>query len=571
VFHRGADHYVGLDVGLRQDIQWGYDWLGHGTLLDAQTANRRAVGPHGPGTLQRLPAITFGWMPTTLLGPLRFSVEGEAARLAPLFSLTGDEGRASHEGLIEPVAFNVAVDRMFAPSAGITLRDGVGNWRWDDGEREARDRLMVLPRLSLAAQPGGVISTGLSAAWRQFAWAGEASGRTWSRGYLLLGGFLETEVSRSFDGGALRHVIQPRAEVRAVPVGIDGSAGSALAPKKDLVAYDQLDAAVPNLKPRFQGVLELRQRLMGRGGVEHLRLDVGQGFELSGDDYSKLSSTLGESFARVAGRVGLFSAAGQLRLDPRVDAVGTPLTPGFITRVGGRIDLDDYRGHGAFVTYENLMMEGTARSRQPLDLLFLIDRGYTSTTRVQQLTFGARWDFGPVGLRYEAMVSEQRPLGPIFQGHGTPQLLFQQQTASRSPRPNCCTPESPFPRSVSACRWLDSATSAPGNRPSSLDDPRACFDNAASFSLDMHRELKRMRMRLFVVLAVGVLSACGSTGPSVMEFVEVVPAQPKIGDVATVRFRLLDSRGVPLAGSNVDFKLQAMPRRRSSPARASIR
>ncbi len=66
-----------------------------------------------------------------------------------------------------------------------------------------------------------------------------------------------------------------------------------------------------------------------------------------------------------------------------------------------------------------------------------------------------------------------------------------------------------------------------------------------------------MRMRLLVVLAVGVLSACGSTGPAVMEFVEVLPAQPKIGDVATVRFRLLDSRGIPLAGSNVTFKFQS--------------
>ncbi|MFO0599392.1 MAG: hypothetical protein U0228_29055 [Myxococcaceae bacterium] len=42
-----------------------------------------------------------------------------------------------------------------------------------------------------------------------------------------------------------------------------------------------------------------------------------------------------------------------------------------------------------------------------------------------------------------------------------------------------------------------------------------------------------------------------------IEFVEVLPAHPKIGDVATVRFRLLDSRGVPLAGTNVDFKLQS--------------
>lgn len=66
-----------------------------------------------------------------------------------------------------------------------------------------------------------------------------------------------------------------------------------------------------------------------------------------------------------------------------------------------------------------------------------------------------------------------------------------------------------------------------------------------------------MRMRLSAVLAAVVLSACGQSGPAVMDFVEIVPAQPKIGDVTTVRFRLLDSRGVPLAGTNVDFRLQS--------------
>ena len=30
LFHKGSDHHLGLDVGLRQDIQWGYDVLGAG-------------------------------------------------------------------------------------------------------------------------------------------------------------------------------------------------------------------------------------------------------------------------------------------------------------------------------------------------------------------------------------------------------------------------------------------------------------------------------------------------------------------------------------------------------------
>jgi hypothetical protein len=68
-------------------------------------------------------------------------------------------------------------------------------------------------------------------------------------------------------------------------------------------------------------------------------------------------------------------------------------------------------------------------------------------------------------------------------------------------------------------------------------------------------------MRLPIVswlaaFAVGALSACGGgSGPASMEFVEVSPAQPRIGEVITVRFKLLDSRGMPLAGQEVRFRL----------------
>jgi hypothetical protein len=64
-------------------------------------------------------------------------------------------------------------------------------------------------------------------------------------------------------------------------------------------------------------------------------------------------------------------------------------------------------------------------------------------------------------------------------------------------------------------------------------------------------------MRL-LVLSVGLLSgltACGGSQAATIEFVEIIPAQPRIGDVVTVRFRLADDRGVPLAGAPVDYKL----------------
>lgn len=66
-----------------------------------------------------------------------------------------------------------------------------------------------------------------------------------------------------------------------------------------------------------------------------------------------------------------------------------------------------------------------------------------------------------------------------------------------------------------------------------------------------------MRLRLLAVLAFAALSACGPSGPATMEFVDITPPQPRIGDVVTVRFKLLDYRGIPLAGANVDFKLES--------------
>ncbi len=66
-----------------------------------------------------------------------------------------------------------------------------------------------------------------------------------------------------------------------------------------------------------------------------------------------------------------------------------------------------------------------------------------------------------------------------------------------------------------------------------------------------------MRVRVCVaVRGLVSLAGCGSTGPASMEFVEITPATPRLGENVTVRFRLLDSRGLPLAGQEVDFKIE---------------
>lgn len=68
-----------------------------------------------------------------------------------------------------------------------------------------------------------------------------------------------------------------------------------------------------------------------------------------------------------------------------------------------------------------------------------------------------------------------------------------------------------------------------------------------------------MRLRVLVALFMwSVLAGCGAgPGPSTMEFQELIPLQPRIGEIVTLRFKLLDDRGLPLAGQQVDFKLQS--------------
>lgn len=57
-------------------------------------------------------------------------------------------------------------------------------------------------------------------------------------------------------------------------------------------------------------------------------------------------------------------------------------------------------------------------------------------------------------------------------------------------------------------------------------------------------------------LAVALFAAgCGTENVAVIEFVDVSPAQPRLGEVTTVRFRVLDFRGQPQAGVPVSFRL----------------
>lgn len=65
-----------------------------------------------------------------------------------------------------------------------------------------------------------------------------------------------------------------------------------------------------------------------------------------------------------------------------------------------------------------------------------------------------------------------------------------------------------------------------------------------------------MRVGLVVCLAA-VLAGCGSDGPATLQFLDVSPTQPQLGQVTTVRFVATDSRGQPAAGVTVTFALQS--------------
>ncbi|OJH40012.1 hypothetical protein [Cystobacter ferrugineus] len=67
----------------------------------------------------------------------------------------------------------------------------------------------------------------------------------------------------------------------------------------------------------------------------------------------------------------------------------------------------------------------------------------------------------------------------------------------------------------------------------------------------------RLGLATFVALTTGLLAACSSPQPAILEFVDQSPAQPRLGEITTLRFRAIDSRGLPQAGVQINFEVQA--------------
>jgi LPS-assembly protein len=365
LFHRGDDHFVGIDAVVRQDLSTGF------SIFD----NR------GPNPFQRLPGLTAALPTRQLIGPLTFSVRAEAVRLAPTLT---------------------EVDTGYDPTTGVRRAYVYGL----PGMREARDRLDVMPRLEIGGALGGILGAQAFAAWRQDVWFNELSKNALQRGYPLFGARVDTELARAFDVG-IRHTIAPSVEVRAVP-GMFGASPD--------FAYDEIDRAVPDTQPHVQAVAMVRQRLMTHA-KEVFRLDLGQGAEL-------YNPRLGESFARASTSFWLARATATIRVDPVLQR---------LTRLSALGAIDDGKGTGIYASYENVLDDGTDRSRQPIDLLIGPPVLIPAKGRAQIVTCGLHWKWGSFGARYDAIFLQQANVV----GNVTPGVSPAQQTVGFSYSPAC--------------------------------------------------------------------------------------------------------------------------------------
>lgn len=407
---RTAHRYLGLDVGLRQDVRWGHPILGAPLVVPGAAAARLE---QGPSPLHRLPVLTLALPLRRVWGPLAAGLEASFARVAPLLSGSGDEGTGAAEGRLMdatspfPAPWGCGQERLYWPSALNPLSDetcrsalaglpggksGQGDRVFQPGEREGRLRLHVAPRLVAAFTPGGWLGLSATAAWRQTAWLGELTGRAGQRGYPILGVRADTTGTRSFRRAALRHAITPWAELRSIPFVL----GQTPAP------YDELDVAIPDRWMGTQAVVGLSQRLLDGRGEELARLDVAQALSLAGSA-PRGGARLGETMARMGFRLGWLD----LQLLGRVDASPSAGGPR-ATQLAGRLGVDDGRGHGLAVEFLELADEYVGWSRGHADLLTDRPPWQGELTRSQRLTVELRWLQAPLRLGYAARAQTSR-------------------------------------------------------------------------------------------------------------------------------------------------------------------
>ncbi|EPX63424.1 Outer membrane protein Imp, required for envelope biogenesis [Cystobacter fuscus DSM 2262] len=414
IYRRGEDQWVGLEVGLRQDIRWGYDLFGRSTVPPAGAPASTAITA-APRTFQKLPTLSWVLAERPLGGSrLVGGMRVEFTRLSPLLSLFGDEGLDGH----------FESDGLWAvPGGTVREPDGAqGNGVFDGADREARDRVDLLPRLSSSFALGSFARLSPALSVRQDFYLGEVTGRAAQRGYPLLDLVLDSRLARTFElgGVSLLHSIEPSITLRYVPTVWGDLPSPGALPDSPGQPYDEIDSALPStpagVARRFlHAVVELNQTLHTRRGSsreEILRLSLGQGFDLSRFAPTLGSGLLGsdellarDTFGRLSARLGRFSGTGVLRYDPNSRQI-TQLSADF------RVDVPQAN---LYARYDDLLGEGSDRLRRSLDAL--VGPAPKNAQRAQFLTAGTQATFGfGLGLRYEALLQPQtRSEAPLLQ------------------------------------------------------------------------------------------------------------------------------------------------------------
>jgi LPS-assembly protein len=391
LYHRGTDHWLGLEVGLRQDIRTAYGFA------DAD--------PLAPRTFHRLPTLTWAVPERQVLGPLLGSLRVEFSRLAPLLSAFGDEGE---DGRYEPSRFYAIVGPESIQYPPDPLQsDGIFN----SSDREARGRLDILPRLAASFGVEPYVRATPALSLRQDVYLGELTGRVGQRGYPLLDLTLDSELARTFEykDTTFRHVVAPSVSLRYVPTVWGGVPTPGASPERPGQNYDEVDTALPDFTPGssrrfFHGVVEVNQTLRFRRETAHgelIRLTLGQGFDLSrfapaldGGSARDDPQMIRDTYARFSARSGILGANGVLAYDP---------LSGKFTQFSADFSISSPRREVLYARYDDLLAVGSERMRRGLDTL--VGPVRSGSQRTQLLTAGTALTLGfGMGLRYESII-----------------------------------------------------------------------------------------------------------------------------------------------------------------------